>query len=319
MSGSVASSVHLASAEETALISFLLSVGAFSTRHSSHYSLASHLLGTYGILSDVAAPSSTAVAGGLHSLYGTIRFPCALLDSQSEQQRAAVRRLFGEQAELLAHTFCTINRPYGLEHLDSTTRRLATAARKPEQQPDHEHGRTSLHQPLPATWDDEVEPVSLDAALVQQLRVLDAANMIEQGEEHTTLSRLPTVRAVWKEQLASLSPPLPSPLFCRFFHFVHCGRPLAAAVKLSSATMADFDGFHAQLLALIPPKDGQQLQRRRVSGVRLHSGAGLTGEVQPDEGTDTIDFSVEQLRLLASNAPEEPYELLLLLASSDTK
>ena len=307
----VAGAVYLATHAELTLISFLADVGAFRTRHSSHYTLASHLLGTYGILKAASASSSTATAGGLHSLYGTIRFPKALLDSQSDEHRARVRALFGEQAELLAHTFCTINRPVGLEHLDQTTRRTR---RGPPQPSTHDEGagKTSLEHPLPATWDasdaSEVEPVQLDAALVHQLRLLDAANMLEQGEEHTTLARLPTIRSVWKEHLAALpsSSPTDSPLFSHFFHFSHDGHSLPA-VRLSSGDLADFDSFHQQVVALILSTGGR---KQRISRVRLHAG-GLTGEVVADDGADLIDFSAEQLRLLASNSPNELYELVL--------
>ena len=305
-----ASSVHLASPDELTLVSFLSDVGAFRTRHSSHYTLASHLLGTYGLLKAVSAPQSTATAGGLHSLYGTIRFPKALLDSSSDEHRARVRGLFGEQAELLAHTFCTINRPVGLEHLDQTSRRTRRGAPQSSKQ-DEGQGRISLEHPLPATWDasdaSSVESVQLDPALVHQLRLLDAANMIEQGEEHTTLARLPTIRSVWKEHLATIaSPPSDPPLFAHFFHFSHHAHHLPC-VRLSSGELHAFEAFHQQLLALIPDVD---VRKQRVSRVRLHSG-GLTGEVAADEGTDLIDFSAEQLRLLASNPPGEPYELVL--------
>ena len=313
-SASATSSPPLASPDELRLISFLDDVGAFRQGHSSHYTLASHLLGTHGILKLVSAPSSTAAAGGLHSLYGTIRFPAALLDSASDEHRARVRALFGVQAELLAHTFCTINRPVGLEHLDQTQRRTR---RGPLQPPtlDAAPGRTSLEQPLPATWKAsdaaDVEPVQLDAALVQQLRLLDAANMIEQGEEGTTLSRLPTIRAVWKEHLATLlAVPSDSPtLFSHYFHFSHDGHRLPC-VRLSSGELASFERFHQAVLTLVPSADGQQ---RRIERVRLHAG-GLTGEAVADEGSDLIDFSAEQLRLLASNAPNEPYELVLVPA-----
>ena len=322
-------SPHLATTDELSLIAFLSSVGAFDTRHSSHYTLASHLLGTYGVLRAVSAPHSTAVAGALHSLYGTIRFPCALLDSASEEHRKRVRGLFGEQAELLAHTFCTINRPVGLEHLDQTTRRRKIVASPHDQQQppsvDHNQGRTSLFQPLPAKWDAadksaEVEAVQLDAELVHQLRLLDAANMIEQGEEHTTLTRLPTISRVWKEHIASVSqsPPPPSdptavPLFAHFFHFIYQGCALPC-VKLSSGVVApveDLDGFHQQLLQLIAAVDSVKMRHgQRITSIRLHAG-GLTGEVEATDGCNSVEFSADSLRLLASNPPNLPYELLL--------
>ena len=44
--------------------------------------------------------------------------------------------------------------------------------------------------------------------------------------------------------------------------------------------------------------------------MRLHK-RGLTGEVEPEEGSDTVGFAAETLALLASNPPEEPYELLM--------
>ena len=106
-------------------------------------------------------------------------------------------------------------------------------------------GKTSLHQPLPEEWGGEVESVQLDPALVPQLRLLDAVNMVEQGEEQTTLTRLPNIRAVWKDHLASLSPPpvLTAPLFARFFHFV-CGGEKLPCVRLSSATVGEWEAFH---------------------------------------------------------------------------
>jgi len=165
--------------------------------------------------------------------------------------------------------------------------------------------------------------VQLDSALVHQLRLLDAANMIEQGEERTTLTRLPTIRSVWKEHIAatlSLSAPtalsFDRPLFAHFFHFSYGGH-LLPVVKLSSVTVSDFEGFHQQILSLIPSTE-EHTVKRRVSGVKVRAVGGLIGEVELDDGSDTIPFSADQLRLLASNLPAEPYELILDSNSADT-
>ena len=299
---------------ELDLISFLLHIGAFRTRHSSHYSLASHLIGTYGLLHLTSAPLPTALSGGLHSIYGTIRFPQALLNLASEEDRERVREHFGEEAERLAHTFCSINRPMGLEELSSTLRRKKGPTPSTSQEQQGKGKNVAPHELLPQSWEGEkeIEAVQLEPSLVQQLRLLDAANLIEQGEEETTLPRLPNIQRVWKEHLLShlhthpSFPTLPSPpLFARFLHF-HVNGLHLPCVRLTSLNLSDFEAFHAELLRAVvasSPGEGEgEVGHPVIHRVRLPKG-GMTGEAEPHPGTDYIPFVPEEVHLLASNAP----------------
>jgi hypothetical protein len=70
-------------------------------------SLEQHLRGTYDVLTAWNQPTRVCLAGLLHSGYSTDAFEHPLFRIE---ERRRMRRLIGEEAEHLVHTFCTINR-----------------------------------------------------------------------------------------------------------------------------------------------------------------------------------------------------------------
>jgi len=92
-------------------------LGAFRKMHNSHVgrTLGEHLVNTYDDLIRMGADEEVALAGGLHSIYGTNSFKKVTL---SPEHRPVIAGLFGERAEQLAWDFSRINRPAGLENGD---------------------------------------------------------------------------------------------------------------------------------------------------------------------------------------------------------
>jgi hypothetical protein len=82
--------------------------------HQSHVgkTLGEHLVNTYDDLKRLGAEEDVAIAGGLHSIYGTNAFKHATV---LPSQRGIIRGLFGERAERLAWIFSHANRPEGIE------------------------------------------------------------------------------------------------------------------------------------------------------------------------------------------------------------
>ena len=181
------------SASDARLLQFLHASSAFNTRHSGQVSLASHLLGTYGLLQLAGQAEAVCLAGGLHSIYGTNIFTRALLNSAGSGQRQRVRSLFGQQAEQLAFLFHSLNRPKGLE--DPTVLALWNG-----------------HSPTSSAAAQQQSSVRLHDDELYALRLIEAANLVEQGG---SLVRWPTIRSLWLQALADTQPALlalePSP------------------------------------------------------------------------------------------------------------
>ena len=93
------------------LILFLEEIGVNHTGHTGR-SLMDHLMGTYDLLKKWGCDDSTAIAGGLHSVYGTNIFT---KESINDAARPIVRRRFGNRPERLAWLFGSINRPKAIE------------------------------------------------------------------------------------------------------------------------------------------------------------------------------------------------------------
>lgn len=100
---------------EEALKEFLTSIGAHEKPHKNG-SLRDHLMRTFYMMKDAGADDILALAGGLHSVYGTNAFknPCLEYDDQR------VRDTFGPQVDYLVRKFSKINRPHVLENPDGT-------------------------------------------------------------------------------------------------------------------------------------------------------------------------------------------------------
>lgn len=99
------------------LVLALKRMGAFYMTHNKRLEkkLGEHLLNTYDGLKRLGAEEDVALAGGLHSIYGTSVFRKVTVPPE---RRAVIRGLFGERAERLAWLFSTINRPQCLEGLE---------------------------------------------------------------------------------------------------------------------------------------------------------------------------------------------------------
>lgn len=131
----------------TTLISFLKEIGTDKLSHSGR-SLSRHLIGTFDLLKKWGCDEATCIAGGLHSIYGTNIF---VAESLSRKARLLVRQRFGADAERLAWLFGSLNRPKAIERGSGIDRRSRSK-------------------------------VKLDAADLLSLRLIEAANLMEQGE-----------------------------------------------------------------------------------------------------------------------------------------
>ena len=86
-------------------LALLRRLGFGDLEHDSHVPFLSHLLGTRRLLVAWGERPAMADAGLFHSVYGTEYFPV-----ESPATRAEVRALIGDEAEAVAHAWCTIRR-----------------------------------------------------------------------------------------------------------------------------------------------------------------------------------------------------------------
>jgi hypothetical protein len=91
---------------EDVLKSFIADLGAFQKPHKNG-SLGDHLLRVFGLMKSVGANDTLALAGGLHSVYGTSAYKNACLPTDSR----AVHDMFGPEVDRLVRLFCKIKRP----------------------------------------------------------------------------------------------------------------------------------------------------------------------------------------------------------------
>lgn len=144
------------------LRAFLTDRGAFEVGHTGRM-LGDHLMATYDILRAAGCPEHVCLGGGLHSVYGTNAFRRATI---LPDERAAVQSAFGYEAEGLAYLFSVLDRPLGLE------------------------------SGAPVRYRTK-EPVPLLPEQLVALRLIEAANLIEQEE---ALDRFPVIAKVWLDQ-----------------------------------------------------------------------------------------------------------------------
>lgn len=104
---------------EELLSSFLVKIGADKKPHKNG-SLADHLIRTFHILKGVGAGDILALAGGLHSVYGTNAYKKPCLSKDDTQ----VRTLFGPEVDRLVRLFSVVNRPNCLENPDGSLEEL---------------------------------------------------------------------------------------------------------------------------------------------------------------------------------------------------
>lgn len=100
---------------EEMLVTFLNRIGATKHNHKKG-TLADHLVRTYHSLKNAGAGDILAIAGGLHSVYGTNAYKKACLSKESTQ----VRDEFGPEVDRIVRLYSTVNRPDKLENPDGT-------------------------------------------------------------------------------------------------------------------------------------------------------------------------------------------------------
>jgi hypothetical protein len=123
--------------------------GAMQTPHSGRH-LFDHLLGTCQLLQSWGNPPSICLGGLFHSIYGTNAFAHRSLTSA---HRPLLQAAIGQDAELLAWQFCTIDRPQAIFA-----------------------GLRQLH--IPHSASSNVKP---EARQWRALAEIECANLIEQG------------------------------------------------------------------------------------------------------------------------------------------
>jgi hypothetical protein len=91
--------------------------GARRMRHSGR-TFIEHLAGTRSYLLQFQEPPAVLAAGLFHSVYGTSQFSAAMLNASNGNDRVALRKLIGAQAEEIAMMFCQIDsRPAQLSNV----------------------------------------------------------------------------------------------------------------------------------------------------------------------------------------------------------
>jgi SM-20-related protein len=100
---------------EQMLESFLDSIGATQKKHKKG-TLADHLMRTFHMLKGVGAGDIVALAGGLHSVYGTNAYKSPCLKKEDKR----IHELFGAEVDRLVRLFSTLNRPNSLESPDGS-------------------------------------------------------------------------------------------------------------------------------------------------------------------------------------------------------
>lgn len=147
------------------LINFLMKKNVYKTKHSGR-KLGDHLLNVYELLIEAGSTKTVAVAGGLHSIYGTNAFQHTTVNDRNE-----IRDHFGESVERLVYLFSIIDRPKGIE------------------------------SGVPRHWETKM-PVLISPEELYDLRLIEAANLIEQ---RLNILRFPNIRTAWKTLKADVN------------------------------------------------------------------------------------------------------------------
>jgi hypothetical protein len=100
---------------EELLVNFLNKIGANKKPHK-HGSLADHLMRTFHILKSKNAGDILAVAGGLHSVFGTNAYKKECLPWESTE----ITDTFGAEVDRIVRLFSRIDRPDALESPDGS-------------------------------------------------------------------------------------------------------------------------------------------------------------------------------------------------------
>ncbi|GMH99819.1 hypothetical protein TrVE_jg2117 [Triparma verrucosa] len=158
--------------ERKTLKVYLTKIGAFKTQHDrkSGRSLGQHLINTYDLLIKIECEEATALAGGLHSIYGTSVFTTMTVQP-TDKSRALVAQTFGTYVEKLAFLFHILDRPKGLESGEARPRR-------------------SLD-------------ITVSKRELRDLRLIEAGNQLEQSPSMDLKKRFPAICKVWEDQKES--------------------------------------------------------------------------------------------------------------------
>jgi len=146
------------------LFAALKRMGAFKKKHNSkmNLTLGLHLMNTYEDLIRRGVDEEVALAGGLHSIYGTNAFQNA---TATQDKRIVLQKLFSERVERLAWLFGHIDRPRCLKDGDAKDWRTG-------------------------------ERVDLSPEDLRDLRLIEAANLRDNG---ASLDRYPWLKAMGDE------------------------------------------------------------------------------------------------------------------------
>lgn len=99
-------------------VMFLKSLGAGKVSHAAERSLLAHLTAVFDVLHTWGHPHHIALAGLMHSIYGTDAFTHACLPPD---KRDDVRAVIGDDAERLAYLFSALEREPFLAGLDQNS------------------------------------------------------------------------------------------------------------------------------------------------------------------------------------------------------
>ena len=127
------------------LLSILTEYKTFVPEHTGR-TLGIHLLNTYKILKNLKAKEYVCLAGGLHSIYGTNVFKNGVT-----KDRDSIKKLVGEETENLIYLFSIINRPSGLNS-----------------------GELFNYESF--------EKINVDSQTLEDLKLMEVANLLEQGQ-----------------------------------------------------------------------------------------------------------------------------------------
>jgi hypothetical protein len=151
-------SQHLIAVEDPRAADAILSLRRADHFQHSARSFRAHLIGTWRVLAAWGMPKALCRAGLLHSAYSTSFYPNALY---RVTQRPLVRRLIGHRAERFVYLFCAIDRQAFWAALAS-------------------HGQPQRGFVVANRFDAK-HPITLGAADVRDLIILESANLAEQS------------------------------------------------------------------------------------------------------------------------------------------
>jgi len=133
----------------------LKKLGAYDAGHTGR-KLGDHLIGTHDILKMMNAPDEACLAGAFHSVYGTNVYKNKIIGIEN---RAKVQSLITPKVENLVYLFSVVNRPIGIDTGVLVEYRTGAS-------------------------------VEVDDMTLHNLRLIEIANLLEQGEPLVNFPKL---------------------------------------------------------------------------------------------------------------------------------